>query len=61
KIYQEHISRFQENLKQHKSQYKNTALAQDYYKKKAELDDLQNKVLTCKEQFNRKEATRQEL
>ncbi|XP_078516469.1 protein SIX6OS1 [Lissotriton helveticus] len=61
KMYQQYINQFQENLKQRHSHYRDTALAQDYYTKKAELDDLQNKLLTFKEQFTRKEAAQKEL
>ncbi|NWS58923.1 S6OS1 protein, partial [Chunga burmeisteri] len=42
-------------LKQHREKYAETALAQEYYKKKKELEEIQNRVLKQYEKYKLKE------
>ncbi|NXH73194.1 S6OS1 protein, partial [Hydrobates tethys] len=42
-------------LKQHREKYAETALAQEYYKKKKELEEIQNRVLKQSEKYKLKE------
>ncbi|CAM4572954.1 unnamed protein product [Lepidochelys olivacea] len=57
KMYQDHMNQYKEILKQHKAKYAENALAQEYYMKKKEIEEIQNRVLTHSEQFKWKEAT----
>ncbi|NXF65113.1 S6OS1 protein, partial [Ciccaba nigrolineata] len=43
-------------LKQHREKYAETALAQEYYKKKKELEEIQNRVLKQSEKYKLKEG-----
>nr|XP_033806686.1 protein SIX6OS1 isoform X2 [Geotrypetes seraphini] len=56
KIYEEHINQYKEILQQHQALYTESVLAKAYYMKKAELDDIQNRILKCSEQLKWKEA-----
>ncbi|NXN59534.1 S6OS1 protein, partial [Rynchops niger] len=42
-------------LKQHREKYTETALAQEYYKKKKELEEIQNRILKRSEKYKLKE------
>ncbi|XP_077676141.1 protein SIX6OS1 [Eretmochelys imbricata] len=57
KMYQDHMNQYKEILKQHKAKYAENALAQEYYMKKKEIEEIQNRVLKHSEQFKWKEAT----
>ncbi|KAM9149418.1 protein SIX6OS1 [Pangshura tecta] len=57
KIYQDHMNQYKEILKQHKAKYSENCLAQEYYVKKKEIEELRNRVLKHSEQFKWKEAT----
>ncbi|XP_075357682.1 protein SIX6OS1 [Mycteria americana] len=55
KMYQDHLAQYKEILKQHREKYAETALAQEYYKKKKELEEIQNRVLKQAEKYKLKE------
>ncbi|KAM6392945.1 protein SIX6OS1 [Pluvialis apricaria] len=55
KMYQDYIARYKEILKQHREKYAETALAQKYYKKKKELEEIQKRVLKQSEKYKLKE------
>ncbi|XP_075008575.1 protein SIX6OS1 [Calonectris borealis] len=55
KMYQDYITQYEEILKQHREKYAETALAQEYYKKKKELEEIQNRVLKQSEKYKLKE------
>ncbi|XP_009583661.1 PREDICTED: protein SIX6OS1 [Fulmarus glacialis] len=55
KMYQDYITQYKEILKQHREKYAETALAQEYYKKKKELEEIQNRVLKQSEKYKLKE------
>ncbi|EMP30655.1 Protein SIX6OS1, partial [Chelonia mydas] len=55
KMYQDHMNQYKEILKQHKAKYSENALAQEYYMKKKEIEEIQNRVLKHSEQFKWKE------
>ncbi|XP_044873006.1 protein SIX6OS1 isoform X8 [Mauremys mutica] len=57
KMYQDHMNQYKEILKQHKAKYSENSLAQEYYMKKKEIEELRNRVLKHSEQFKWKEAT----
>ncbi|TFK05442.1 FRAS1-related extracellular matrix protein 3 [Platysternon megacephalum] len=57
KMYQDHMNQYKEILKQHKAKYSENALAQEYYMKKKEIEEIRNRVLKHSEQFKWKEAT----
>ncbi|KFQ40413.1 Protein SIX6OS1, partial [Mesitornis unicolor] len=57
KMYQDSITQYKEILKQHRAKYAETALAQKYYKKKKELEEIQNRVLKQFEKYKWKEDT----
>ncbi|XP_030069570.1 protein SIX6OS1 [Microcaecilia unicolor] len=61
KIYEEHINQYQKILWQHQAVYAKSVLAKEYYMKKAELDDIQNRILLCGEQLKWKEAALMDL
>ncbi|XP_029454030.1 protein SIX6OS1 isoform X3 [Rhinatrema bivittatum] len=61
KIYEEHVNQYKEILQEHQTQYTESIRAQEYYVKKAELDDLQNCILKSSEQLKWKEATLMDL
>ncbi|XP_065258641.1 protein SIX6OS1 [Emys orbicularis] len=56
KMYQDHMNQYKEILKQHKAKYSENALAQEYYMKKKEIEEIRNRVLKHSEQFKWKEA-----
>ncbi|XP_065603696.1 protein SIX6OS1 [Cyrtonyx montezumae] len=55
KMYQDYITQCKEILKQHREKYAETALAQEYYKKKKELEEIQNRIQKQSEQYKLKE------
>ncbi|XP_009512500.2 protein SIX6OS1 [Phalacrocorax carbo] len=55
KMYQDYITQYKEILKQHREKYAETPLAQEYYKKKKELEEIQNRVLKQSEKYRLKE------
>ncbi|XP_072722151.1 protein SIX6OS1 [Ciconia boyciana] len=55
KMYQDHLTHYKEILKQHREKYAETALAQEYYKKKKELEEIRNRVLKQAEKYKLKE------
>lgn len=55
KMYQDYISQYKEILKQHREKYAETGLAQEYYKKKKELEEIRNRVLKQSEKYKLKE------
>ncbi|XP_069483796.1 protein SIX6OS1 [Ambystoma mexicanum] len=61
KMYQEYVTQFREILRQRRLHYKDGPLAREYYKKKDELDSIENKVLICREQLTSKERSLEEL
>lgn len=54
-MYQDYIIQYKETLKQHREKYAETALAQEYYKKKKELEEIQNRIQKRSEQYKLKE------
>ncbi|CAN0115988.1 unnamed protein product [Bubo scandiacus] len=56
KMYQDYITQYKEVLKQHREKYAETALAQEYYKKKKELEEIQSRVLKQSEKYKLKEG-----
>ncbi|XP_009935081.1 protein SIX6OS1 [Opisthocomus hoazin] len=55
KMYQDYITQYKEVLKQHREKYAETALAREYYKKKKEIEEIQNRVLKQCEKYKLKE------
>ncbi|XP_009998984.1 PREDICTED: protein SIX6OS1 [Chaetura pelagica] len=55
KMYQNCITEYKEILKQHREKYAESPLAQEYYKKKKELEEIQNRVLKHAEKYKWKE------
>ncbi|XP_040557551.1 protein SIX6OS1 isoform X2 [Gallus gallus] len=55
KMYQDYIIQYKETLKQHREKYAESALAQEYYKKKKELEEIQNRIQKRSEQYKLKE------
>lgn len=55
KMYQDYITQYKEVLKQHREKYAETPLAQEYYKKKKELEEIQTRVLKLAEKYKLKE------
>ncbi|KFP06460.1 Protein SIX6OS1, partial [Calypte anna] len=55
KMYQDYITQYKEVLKQHREKYAESALAQEYYKKKKELEEIQDRVLKQSEKYKWKE------
>nr|XP_014425740.1 protein SIX6OS1 isoform X1 [Pelodiscus sinensis] len=57
KMYQDYMNQYKEIFKQHQAKYSENALAQEYYMKKKEIEEIRNTVLKHSEQFKWKEAT----
>ncbi|KFV07290.1 Protein SIX6OS1, partial [Tauraco erythrolophus] len=55
KMYQDYITQYKEILKQHREKYAETALAQKYYQKKKEVEEIQTRVLKLSEKYKLKE------
>ncbi|KFP34284.1 Protein SIX6OS1, partial [Colius striatus] len=55
KMYQDTITQYKEILKEHRDKYAETPLAQEYYKKKKEVEEIQNRVLKLSEKYKWKE------
>ncbi|KFP79488.1 Protein SIX6OS1, partial [Acanthisitta chloris] len=55
KMYQDYITQYKEVLKEYREKYTGTALAQEYYKKKKEVEEIQNRVLKRCEKYKWKE------
>ncbi|KAM6073652.1 protein SIX6OS1 [Chlamydotis macqueenii] len=55
KMYEDYITQYKEILKQHREKYAETALAQEYYKKKKEFEEIQNRVLKHAEKYKLKD------
>ncbi|XP_069713203.1 protein SIX6OS1 [Phaenicophaeus curvirostris] len=51
KMYEDYITQYKEILKQHREKYAETALAQEYYKKKKEIEEMQNRILKHSEKY----------
>ncbi|XP_045865584.1 protein SIX6OS1 [Meles meles] len=51
KMYHGYICQYKDVLKQYQLKYSETPLSQEYYKKKREHEEIQNKVLACTEQL----------
>lgn len=54
-MYQDYITQYKEILKQHREKYAETAPAQEYYKKKKELEEIRSRVLKLSEKYKWKE------
>ncbi|XP_065541275.1 protein SIX6OS1 [Lathamus discolor] len=57
KMYEDYITQYKEMLKQQREKYAETALAQKYYQKKKELEEIQNRVLKQSAKYKVKEDT----
>ncbi|XP_030339987.1 protein SIX6OS1 [Strigops habroptila] len=57
KMYEDYITQYKEILKQQRQKYAETALAQKYYQKKKELEEIQNRVLKQSAKYKLKEDT----
>ncbi|XP_061318741.1 LOW QUALITY PROTEIN: protein SIX6OS1 [Pezoporus flaviventris] len=57
KMYEDYITQYKEMLKQQHEKYAETALAQKYYQKKKELEEIQNRVLKQSAKYELKEDT----
>ncbi|KFQ46418.1 Protein SIX6OS1, partial [Nestor notabilis] len=57
KMYEDYITQYKEILKQRCEKYAETALAQKYYQKKKELEEIQNRVLKRSAKYKLKEDT----
>lgn len=57
KMYQDYITQYKEVLKQHREKYTESPLAQEYYKKKKELEEIRNRVLRLSEKYTLKEES----
>ncbi|XP_064919317.1 protein SIX6OS1 isoform X1 [Columba livia] len=55
KMYEDYITQYKEVLKQHREKYAESPLAQEYYKKKKELEEIQNRILKLSEKYKLKE------
>lgn len=55
KMYQDYIIQYKEVLEQHREKYAETALAQKYYKKKKEVEEIQSRILKQCEKYKWKE------
>ncbi|XP_064009996.1 protein SIX6OS1 [Pogoniulus pusillus] len=55
KMYQDYITQYKEVLEQHREKYAETALAQKYYKKKKEVEEIQSRILKQCEKYKWKE------
>ncbi|XP_014822064.1 PREDICTED: protein SIX6OS1 [Calidris pugnax] len=55
KMYQDYITQYKEILKEHREKYAETALAQEYYKKKKEFEEIQTRLLKRCEKYKWKE------
>ncbi|KFO78744.1 Protein SIX6OS1, partial [Cuculus canorus] len=51
KMYEDYITQYKEILKQHHEKYAETALAQECYKKKKELEEIKNRILKHSEKY----------
>ncbi|XP_032731153.1 protein SIX6OS1 [Lontra canadensis] len=51
KMYHGYICQYKDVLKQYRLKYSETPLSQEYYKKKREHEEIQNRVLACTEQL----------
>ncbi|XP_055571910.1 protein SIX6OS1 [Falco cherrug] len=56
KMYQDYITQYKEILKEYREKYAETALAQECYKKKKELEEIQTRVLKQLEKYKLKEG-----
>ncbi|XP_068005279.1 protein SIX6OS1 isoform X1 [Melanerpes formicivorus] len=54
-MYQDYITQYKEVLKQHREKYTETALAQEYYEKKKEVEEIQSRILKQCEKYKWKE------
>lgn len=54
-MYQDYITQYKEVLKQHCEKYAETALAQEYYKKRKEVEEIQSRILKHCEKYKWKE------
>ncbi|XP_020842194.1 protein SIX6OS1 [Phascolarctos cinereus] len=61
KMYQDYVRQYKEILKQYQQKYSETPLAQEYYKNKAEVEEIKKRILTCTEQCKIKETILMEL
>lgn len=50
-MYHGYICQYKDVLKQYQLKYSETPLSQEYYKKKREHEEIQNRVLACTEQL----------
>ncbi|XP_068803477.1 protein SIX6OS1 isoform X2 [Struthio camelus] len=55
KMYQDYIIQYKEILKQHHEKYSETPLAQEYYRKKKELEEIQNRISKHSERYKLQE------
>ncbi|XP_072485487.1 protein SIX6OS1 [Notamacropus eugenii] len=61
KMYQDHLRECKDILKQYQLQYSKSPFAQEYYRNKAEMEEIKNRILTCTEQCKIKESILMEL
>lgn len=54
-MYQDSIAQCTKTLQEHRKKYTETALAQEYYKKKEEVEEMQKRVLKLCEKYKWKE------
>lgn len=55
KIYEDSITQCRITLEEQRKKYTETALAQKYYQKKEEVEEIQKRVLKCLEKYKWKE------
>ncbi|XP_006864698.1 PREDICTED: protein SIX6OS1 [Chrysochloris asiatica] len=56
KMYHDYICQYKEVLKQYQLKYSETPFSREYYKKKTEHEEIQNRVMACSEQLKMNET-----
>lgn len=54
-MYEDSIAQCRATLEEHRKKYTETLLAQKYYKKKEEVEEIQKRILKCLEKYKWKE------
>ncbi|XP_066197837.1 protein SIX6OS1 isoform X1 [Saccopteryx leptura] len=57
KMYHDYICQYKDVLKQYQLKYSETPLSREYYEKKREHEEIQNRVLACTKQLKMNETT----
>lgn len=55
-MYHSYICQYKDVLKQYQQKYSETPLSHEYYEKKREHEEIQNRVLACTEQLKMNET-----